>query len=75
MISKGTSWAGPRNLMTVSSSSSGIIMDRKINVPGHGNNIVDGLDTTEKLYLKKQMKLIGRLGSNNTSNIGMLPSA
>ena len=35
-------------LMTVLSSSYDIIMDRAINVPGHGNNVVDGLNTTEK---------------------------
>ena len=52
MISKGTSWAGPRNLMTVSSSSSGIIMDREINAPGHVNNVVGGINEMDKGSLK-----------------------
>ena len=34
--------------MAVLSSSYGIILDRAINSPGHGNNVVDGLNTTEK---------------------------
>ena len=34
-------------LMTVLSSSYGIIIDRAINAPGHGNNFVDGLNATE----------------------------
>ena len=28
------------------------IMDRAINAPDHGNNSVDGLNATEKSYLK-----------------------
>ena len=39
-------------LMTVLSSSYGIIMDREINAPGHGKNVVNGLNATDKLYLK-----------------------
>ena len=33
-------------LMTVLSSSYGVIMDRAINAPVHGKNVVDGLNTT-----------------------------
>ena len=62
-------------LMTLLSSSYGIIMDRVINSPDHGENVFDGLNATEKHYLKEQMKLIGKLASNDTSKIGMLPSA
>ena len=62
-------------LMTVLSSSYGIIMDHAINAPCHGNNVVDGLNATDKNYLKGRMELIGKLASNNTTNIGMLPSA
>ena len=62
-------------LITVLSSSYGIIMDREIHAPGHGKDIVDGLNTTEKCYLKGKMELIGKLESNNTSNVRMLPSA
>ena len=39
-------------LMTVLSYSYGIIMDRAINAPVHGNNVVDGINATDKLYLK-----------------------
>ena len=34
-------------LMTVLSSSYGIIIDRAINAPVYGNNVVDGLNATE----------------------------
>ena len=39
-------------LMTVLSYLYGITMYRTINAPGHGKNIVDGLNATDKLYLK-----------------------
>ena len=62
-------------LMTVLSSSYGIIMDRAMNAPGHGKNVVDGLNATEKHYLKGGKELMVKLASNNTTNIEMLPSA
>ena len=62
-------------LVTMLLSKHGIIMDFAINPPGHGNNVVDGLNATEKLYLKEQMELIGKWSSKDTSNIGMIPSA
>ena len=61
--------------MTVLSYSYGIIMDRSINAPGHRNNVVDVLNAIDKPFLKEQMELIGKLASNDTSNIVMLPSA
>ena len=61
--------------MTVLSSSYCIIMDCVHNALGHGNNVVDGLNSTDKHYLKGEMEIIGKLGSNNSTNIGMLPSA
>ena len=42
-------------LMTVLSSLYGIIMDCAINAQGHGNNVVGGLNETEKTYLKGKM--------------------
>ena len=39
-------------LMTVLSSSYGIIMYHAMNPPGHGKNVVDGLNATDKHYLK-----------------------
>ena len=50
-------------------------MDRAINAPGHGKNVVDGFNKTDKHYLKGEMELIGKLVSNDTTKIGMLPSA
>ena len=61
--------------MTVLSYSYGIIMECEINVPGHGNNVVDGLNATGKYDLKGKLKFIGKLGSNDTTNIGMITSS
>ena len=62
-------------LMSVLLSSYGIVMNREINATGHGNNVVDGINTTERRYLKGEIKLIGKLASDDTTNIGMLTSA
>ena len=61
--------------MTMLSSSYGIIIDCANNAPFHRKDVVDGLNATYKRYLKEQIEMIGKLASNNTSNIGMLPSA
>ena len=50
-------------------------MDREINAHSNEHNVVDGINTTDKCYLKEPMELIGKSASKNTSNIGMLPSA
>ena len=50
-------------------------MDRAINVPIHGKNIVDGLNATVKRYSKGEIELMGKLASNDPTNIGMLPSS
>ena len=50
----------------------GIIMDHTINAPGHGNNVIDGINTEDKRYLKGGMEIIGKLGSNYTTKIVML---
>ena len=39
-------------LLTMLSSSYGIIMDRSIYAPGHGNNCFDGLNVTGKHNFK-----------------------
>ena len=39
-------------LMTVISYPCVIIMNREINVSGHGKNVADGLNVTDKRYLK-----------------------
>ena len=42
----------------VLSSSYGIITDFTIDAPGHGNNVVDGINMTEKRYLKGKLNLL-----------------
>ena len=41
--------------MTLLSSSYGIITDSTINVTGHGNNVVYGMNATDKRYLKGEV--------------------
>ena len=62
-------------LMTELSFSYGIIMNTENNVPWHGKNAVDELKTMNERYLKEQMETIGKLASNDTSNIGIIPGA
>ena len=42
------------------------------NAPVLGNNVVDGLNATDKHYFKGEMEPVGKLGSNDTTNIGIL---
>ena len=60
--------------MNVLSYSSGIIMDLAINAPGHVKNGVDGINVTNKYYLKEEMEYILKLASNYTLKIGILPN-
>ena len=60
-------------LIIMLASSYGIIMYCAINVPGHGNNVVDRLNATDEPYLKGEMELVGKLADKDTSNISMLP--
>ena len=62
-------------LMTVISSSYGIIMDCAINSPSFVYNVVDGLNATVKCYFKEQMELISKSASKDALKIGILPSA
>ena len=62
-------------VMTLLSSPYGIIMDRAINETGHGNNLVDELNATERRYLEGEIELIGKLVGNNTTHTGMCFSA
>ena len=41
--------------MTMLSSSYGIIIDCVINVPGHGKNVLDEFNATDKRNLKGEM--------------------
>ena len=36
-----------------------IIIDRMIGAPGHGNGLVDGINTSDKRYLKGKICMIG----------------
>ena len=58
--------------MSVLLSSCGIILDREINAPDHGDNVFDELNATDKFYLMEQIELIVRLASNDTSKIVIL---
>ena len=60
--------------MTVLSSLYGIIMDCVVNATIHGNNVFDGLITTNNRYSKVKMEPIGKLGRKNTSNIEIIPN-
>ena len=50
-------------------------MGGAINELGHEKNVAAVLNAMGKRSLKVKIELIGKLGSNNTKNIGMLPSA
>ena len=47
-------------LMTVLSSSYCVIIDCKIIEPGHEKNVINGLNATDKHYLKGKMELMGK---------------
>ena len=51
------------------SSLYGIIIYLAINAPGNVNNVVDGINATNKCYSKEQMELLVKLASNDTSKI------
>ena len=46
-------------LLSVLAGRFGIVIDRAIGAPGHGKDIVDGLNATDKVYLKKAMCMVG----------------
>ena len=62
-------------LMSVMPYLYGNIIDCEKNTTGHGKNIVDGLNATDKRYLRKQMEIIGKLTSNDIYIIIMINSA
>ena len=61
--------------MTVLSSQYGILINCAINALGKGNSVVDEINATDKRNTKESIEFIGKLASNYTSSIGMLPSA
>ena len=46
-----------------------------MNAPVNGNNVVYGINATDKRYLKGEIELIGKLASNDILKIGVLPIA
>mmetsp|Transcript_86996 Transcript_86996/g.261346 ORF Transcript_86996/g.261346 Transcript_86996/m.261346 type:complete len:95 (-) Transcript_86996:587-871(-) len=48
-----------RMLLSVLSYAFGISIDRAIGAPGHGKDIVDGLNAQDKVFLRKKMCMIG----------------
>ena len=62
-------------LNTLLSYPYGIIMYLAINLPGCVNNVIDGLNATDKPYLKKEMEPIGKLLSDDNTTIGIIRNA
>ena len=46
-------------LLSVLATTWGITIDRAIGAPGHGKDLVDGLNAVDKVYLRKKMCLVG----------------
>ena len=53
-------------VMTMVLSFYGIRINFIINEPGHGNNVIGGLNATDQQYLKGEMELLGKLENNDT---------
>jgi hypothetical protein len=52
-------------LLSLLSSLHRIVIDRMIGAPGHGKDIVDGLNATDKRFLAQKMTMIGRPEESN----------
>jgi hypothetical protein len=52
-------------LNSLLSSDHGIVIDQAIGAPGHGKDIVDGINATDKRYLAGKMCLIGTPEAND----------
>ena len=50
-------------LMSVMSQTYSIIIDRSISVPGHGKEVVDGLNAVDKRYIYQLMSKVKLPGS------------
>jgi hypothetical protein len=55
-------------LLSLLASPKHVVIDRAIGAPGHGKDIVDGLNATDKRFLKGKMCLIGSLEANNSAH-------
>jgi hypothetical protein len=45
-----------------------VTIDRAIGAPGHGKDVVDGLNATDKRYLKQKMSMISTPEENDSNN-------
>lgn len=52
-------------LLSVLACTYGITIDRAIGAPGHGKDFVDGLNATDKVYLRKMMCMTGTPEAND----------
>ena len=53
-------------LLSVLAGEFGIAIDRAIGAPGHGKDVVDALNATDKVYLRKMMCMIGTPEANDS---------
>ena len=53
------------HLLSVLASEVGITIDRAIGAPAHGKDIVDGLNATDKIFLRKMFCMIGTPEAND----------
>jgi hypothetical protein len=53
-------------LLSVLASAFDITIDRAIGAPGHGKDLVDGLNATDKMYLRKMMCMVGTPEANDS---------
>ena len=61
--------------MNVISSSYIIIFHYANSASGHGKNVVHGINAMENIIWRGKRNLLVKLPSNDTSKIGMIPSA
>ena len=54
-------------LLSVLASTFDIVIDRAIGAPGHGKDLVDGLNATDKVYLRQMMCMIGTPEANDSA--------
>jgi hypothetical protein len=55
-------------LVSLLASQKHVVIDRAIGAPGHGKDIVDGLNATDKRFLKGKMCLIGSPEANDSAH-------
>ena len=55
-------------LLSLHAAMHRIVIDRAIGAPGHGKDIIDGLNATEKRFLAQKMTMIGMPEANENCN-------